>query len=208
MPVDAAEKALAAGLVQPDPTTCGSCALVVARMLNDPSYAAFIADGTDPPPGSSITGGARGRFARESLAMHTATSGNRDRAGHLQMPWPSRFGTRPWALAREMTHRAGRRGTTYVALPILPNGRVSAISRLAALSADGEATPLYVGSTWTPRHVVLVLPGETDDAGQDALRIYDPANGRRYPVTAKAFTDATLDVAGWKVPWVMVVPKD
>lgn len=205
MPSDAAERALASGLVQPDPTTCGSCTLVVARMLNDPSYAAFIADGTNPPPGSSITGGARERFARESLAMHEDTSSTRDRGGHLQMPWPSRFGTRPWALAREMTHQAGRRGTTYVAQPILPNGRSSAFDKLRNLAADGHATPLYVGSTWSPRHVVLVLPGE---AGEGEVRIYDPANGRRYPITEKDFAAAKLSVAGWKVPWVMVVPKD
>ncbi len=207
VPADAAERALASGLVQPDPTTCGSCTLVVSRLLNDPAYAAFLVDGTTGTTalsGASASGDVHDRFAQESLAMHRKTSGVRDGGGHLQIPWPSSLGTRPWALAREMGHGAGAPGTSYSALPILPNKRADAFRRLRGLAASGKASPLYVGNRWSPRHVVLVLPGETPDG---EVRIYDPASGRRYPITEKDFTSGGLSVAGWKVPWVMVVPR-
>src|SRR6187431_1576123 len=43
--------ALASGLVQPDQTTCGSCVLVMARMLDDPSYVGFLVNGVNPASG-------------------------------------------------------------------------------------------------------------------------------------------------------------
>lgn len=202
MPTDAFERALSSGLVQPDPTTCGSSVLVVSRMLHDPDYAEAMVEGTKPLTGGG--GSLEERFAQEALAMHRRTSGTKDAAGHLQLPWPSALGTRPWALAREMSHQSGERGTTYVARLILPNQRSSAFDRIAGLAAAGRALPLYVGNRWSPRHVVLVLPGSEGDG---RVRIYDPASGRRYPITADDFAKGELDVAGWKVPWVIVVPK-
>ena len=67
---DPGERALAAGLVQPDTTTCGSSVLVVARMLADPAYASFLADGTHALAGVPADGDVHDRFAREVLAMH------------------------------------------------------------------------------------------------------------------------------------------
>jgi hypothetical protein len=200
-----ADKAFAAGLVQPDPTTCGSSVLVVSRMLNDASYAAFLVDGTDPATGQEGPGTVQSRFAEQTLAMHRLTSGARDSGGGLQLPWPSALGTRPWAVAREMTHQAGRKGVRYAARPVLPTGsaRTAAFDRLASLAAEGLATPLYVGNAWSPRHVVLVLSTE---AGRDEVLIYDPARGRRYPITRDDFVGARLDVAGWSTPWVVVTP--
>ena len=195
-----ADRALASGLVQPDPTTCGSSVLVVARMLADPAYAAFVADGANALAGVSAEGDAQDRFAREALAMHRATSRMRGAGGLLQVPWPTALGTQPWALAAEM----GRTGTPYAVKPILPNQRASTFRSVAALAAAGRAVPLYVGNRWSPRHVVLVLP---DAAATDQqVRIYDPASGQRYPVSEADFVAARLDVAGWRVPWVVVVP--
>jgi hypothetical protein len=202
---DLAQVALDAGLVQPDPTTCGSSVLVVSRMLNDRSYAAFLVNGADPATGQTEPGTVRDRFAEQALAMHRLTSGLRDSGGGLQMPWPSALGTRPWALAREMTNQAGRKGTTYVARPVLPtaSSRGTAFDRLVALAAQGVAVPLYVGNRWSPRHVVLVLP---QDEGSDAVLLYDPASGRRYRIGRDAFVGAHLDVAGWSTPWLVVTP--
>jgi hypothetical protein len=61
---------------------------------------------------------------------------------------------------------------------------------------------LFVGNRWSPRHVVLVLPD--GDTKPGAVRIYDPASGRRYPIGSSDFAAARLDVAGWQVPWVTV----
>jgi hypothetical protein len=36
--------------------------------------------------------------------------------------------------------------------------------------------------------------------------IYDPASGRRYPISAGDFSAGRLDVAGWQVPWAAVTP--
>ncbi len=199
-PASPAERALASGLVQPDPTTCGSSVLVVTRMLADPAYAAFVADGADARAGVPAPGDAQDRFAREALATHGVTCRVRSATGRLQVPWPASLGTQPWALATEL----GRAGTPYAVRPILPNRRASAFGVIAALAAAGHAVPLYVGNRWSPRHVVLVLPGE---AGPERVRIYDPASGRRYPVSAADFTAGRLDVAGWRTPWVAVVPE-
>ena len=173
--------------------------LVVARILTDPSYAAFVADGSHALAGVSAAGGPQDRFAREALAMHRATSRARGAAGRLQVPWPTSLGTQPWALATEL----GRAGTPYAVRPILPARRASVFDEVAALAAAGHAVPLYVGNRWSPRHVVLVLPGV---AGPDEVRVYDPASGRRYPISAADFAAGHLDVAGWEIPWVAVVP--
>jgi hypothetical protein len=198
---DAFERALSSGLVQPDPTTCGSCVLVVSRLLHDPDYADALVEGTKPLEGG---GGLQERFAQEALAMHRVTSGTKDGAGRLQLPWPGALGTRPWALAREMTHKSGERGSRYVVRPVPPRRRLSAFDRIAALAAAGQAVPLYVGNRWCPRHVVLALPG---NEGEGRVRVYDPADGRRYPVAAEDFAAGRLDVAGWKVPWAAVMPR-
>lgn len=198
-----AEQALAAGLVQPDQTTCGSSVLVVARVLNDPTYAAALVDGAGTVPGQRAGGTLPDRWREQVLAMHRLTSGAVASGGRMQLPWPTALGTQPWSLAREMTAAAGEKGTTYAAKPILPGRRGSNFDRLRELAVGGHAVPLYVGNRWSPRHVVLVLPV---DPPPKAVMIYDPASGRRYPITAGDFTAGRLDVAGWRVPWLVVVP--
>lgn len=197
------ERALASGMVQPDPTTCGSCVLVVARMLNDASFAGFLVNGANPATGEQVAGTLQERFKQKSLAMHRVTSGFKDSDGGWQLPWPRPLGTPPWALAREMTNGAGEKGRSYRAQPILPSRRSRTFSSISSLSSAGHAIPLYVGNRWTPRHVVLVLPN--DDQQNDVL-IYDPASGRRYPIADSNFSAGTLQVAGWQVPWAVVVP--
>src|SRR3954451_19442864 len=98
---DVADQALASGLVQPDQTTCGSSVLVVAHMLSDPSYAAFMTNGPTPVAGSGSET-VQDRFRQAALAMHRLTSGIKTASGQFQLPWPSALGTQPWSLAREM----------------------------------------------------------------------------------------------------------
>jgi hypothetical protein len=176
----------------------------MARMLNDPAYAALLVDGSDEGTGEQVPGTLTQRFRDQVLATHRATNGVKDSGGRWQLPWPRALGTQPWALAREMTRAAGRRGKTYGVVPVRPSQRRAVFERLVSLSADGEAVPLYVGNRWSPRHVVLVLPSDIPRA--DSVQIYDPANGRRYPITAADFIAGRLVVAGWSLPWCVVVP--
>ena len=93
------DQALASGLVQPDPTTCGSCSLVVARMIDDRSYAEFLVNGVDAKTGERTPGTLLDRFRHEVLAMHKTTSAFKDTDGRWQLPWPKSLGTQPWAAA-------------------------------------------------------------------------------------------------------------
>jgi hypothetical protein len=198
--VNLADQALDSGLVQPDLTTCGSSVLVVAHMFSDPSYAAFVVNGSSRVAGGA-TGTVQSRFKQAALAMHRLTGGFRSPSGGFQLPWPSALGTQPWSLAREMAMLTGR---TYQVQAISPGQRSRTFSRVASLARKGVLVPLFVGSRWLPRHVVLALP--SDDLPSDQLMIYDPASGRRYPITAADFAAGRLDVAGWSVPWAAITP--
>jgi hypothetical protein len=198
-------QALASGLVQPDQTTCGSSVLVAARMLTDPEYAASLVNGPGAVMGPGPSGTAQSRFGQQVLAMHRLTSGFKDGSGGWQIPWPTSLGTQPWALAREMTLQAGERGTRYAVQPILPSRRSGTFHRLASLARAGHPVPLYVGNQWSPRHVVLVLPVRAPESSQ--VVIYDPARGSSYPIDEADFAAGTLDVAGWRIPWVAVLPS-
>jgi hypothetical protein len=180
------------GLVQPDRRTCGSASLVAARMLNDPDYARSFLDAGS---GSLV------RFRTEVMALHRRTNGLLDSRGRLQLPWPRALGTAPWSLVRQLSTTAGVHGTTYGARLVLPHQRARAFAAVRAAVGAGHATPLYVGNRWGPRHVVLAVAS----AG-DGVRIYDPASGRRYPISRRDYLEGTLDVAGWQVPWIVVLP--
>ena len=178
-----------ASWVQPDATTCGSAALVRARMEHRPEYAEQ----------------AGGRFAEEALAMHRLTNGLRDRAGRRQLPWPLRLGTAPWSAAREMSVAggSGRPGVRYQVALVRPWRRGRAFDGLARACRDGHRLPVYVGSRWCPRHVVLALATEPGDA----LAVYDPATGRSVTVDRGAWRRARLTFGGWRVPWFVILPR-
>jgi hypothetical protein len=93
----------------------------------------------------------------------------------LNRVWPRALGTTPWAVARALGGRVRWiRGRGW--------GEV-----LAALP---RPTPVYLGSRWLPRHVVLAL-----DVRDGVPLVYDPARGDLVPVTT----------CGWKVPWFVIV---
>jgi len=197
-----AAQALDSGLVQPDQTTCGSSVLVVVRMLRDPMYAAFMVNGSSTAAGGA-TGTVQDRFRQAALAMHRLTSGIRTTGGGFQLPWPSSLGTQPWALAREMSALTGR---SYGVQLTVGSQRSRMFRRISSLARGGTPVPLFVGSRWLPRHVVLALP--TTELPSDQVLIYDPASGRRYPIKAGDFAAGSLDVAGWQVPWAAITPGD
>jgi hypothetical protein len=169
-------------LRQPDQRSCGPSCLVVARMVLDPAYA----------------GDAGPRFAEEVLATHRRVTGSRPAAGALQLPWPRALGTPPWAVAHEM----GRISGVGYSWRLARWGRGTAYERVLAELSTGLPVPLYVGSTWLPRHVVLALEA---DAG--TVEVYDPARGRLVTVTQEAFTEPALGIGSWNVPWFTVTPR-
>ena len=149
-------------------------------MLLDPAYAATVTPDT---------------FRDEVLDLHRRVTRPLDARGALQLPWPRALGTPPWAVARQLSALDAER--TYVARLALRRPR--AFDRLASAGAPAV---LYVGSTWLPRHVVLVV-----EASEASLRVYEPSRGVVVGVSRDAFLEARLGLAGWAKPWFTVTPR-
>ena len=169
------------GLVQPDQRSCGAAVLVAAQILHDPSYAARASTPNV--------------FRTEVLAMHRRVTSMVDVSGRAQLPWPQALGTPPWAIARQLT---GTTGTGHDVRVVLDRG--GAFDRVAERES---LVPVYVGNRWLPRHVVLVA-----GVSGEALRVYDPAQGRIGRVTRDAFADARLGLSGWDRPWFTILPRE
>jgi len=176
----------AARLRQPDQQSCGAATLVMARTIMDPAYAETIAAGT---------GSIGQRWGAEVLATHRRTTGTRDARGANQLPWPMQLGTPPWAVANEL---AARTGLSWRARPVPPWARDTALAQVRS-AARTRPVPLYVGNTWLPRHVVLVLDAE--------LHTYEPSGGRVEQIDPDDFTRGSLDLGGWSRPWFTVLPR-
>ena len=103
-------------------------------------------------------------FEERVLAMHR----------RVNRFWPRALGTTPWAVAREL------------------DGRVRRFRRDEVIAALAHGpVPVYLGTRWLPRHVVLAL-----EMQNDGLRVYDPARG----------AVVLIGSSRWKVPWWSVVP--
>jgi hypothetical protein len=191
--------------VQPDQRSCGATALVVARMLGDPAYAAYVDGTSDLTHARTIAGDQRlrERFKAEALAMHRRITGLADVSGKPQIPWPRAFGTPPWAVARQLSGTPGADGTlTSYSWHVARTSLSGAYDRLLAAGDADRVSAIFIGSTWLPRHVVLVVDRTT--AG--TVHVFDPARGRLGELERSAFTDRHVDIAGWDVPWIVVTP--
>jgi hypothetical protein len=91
----------------------------------------------------------------------------------LNRVWPRALGTTPWAIGRRL------------------GGRVRRYRREQVLAALPRPVPVYLGSRWLPRHVVLAL-GERD--GEPL--VYDPAKG----------AVVAMSTSRWQHPWWAVLP--
>jgi hypothetical protein len=190
-------------LVQPDQRSCGATVLVVAKMLGDPAYEAFIDGTTDATRPLADTRGLQDRFRSEALAMHQRITGLADVSGKPQIPWPRTFGTPPWAVARQLSAtRAADGSRASYSWHVARTGLPAAYNQLLATAGSGRVSALYLGSTWIPRHVVLVV----DAAPLGSLHVYDPARGRLSQLDRTAFVASKVDIAGWDVPWFVVTP--
>lgn len=176
--------------VQSGQTHCGAAVLTLVAAAGDPVVAAWLVTGrlVGALPGSLTEATAAAattpaeRFAAAQDAMLRTTS----RHGLGPLPWPSRFGTAPWAAARH----ARFPGVRYTHRPV-DDGDADAMARvtawIAASAGRGVPVPLYTGgdlghglATAVPRHVVLAVPAP--DLPADSLAIYEPAGGRVHVV--------------------------
>jgi hypothetical protein len=168
-------------LVQPNRVSCGATVLVVARALLDREYGERVGASPWVPA----------RFREEVLTTHRdVTAAVQD--GRLQVPWPRALGTPPWALTRELGGRDVRWIRTTTA---------AGYDAVGAAARAGEPVPVYLGSRWLPRHVVLAV-GEAEGR----LRCFDPAQGRLVAVGREDFTGHRISVAGWDHPWWALLP--
>jgi hypothetical protein len=191
--------------VQPDQRSCGATALVVARILGDPEYAAYVDGTTDLAHARTVAGDLRlkERFRAEALTMHRRITGISDVSGRAQIPWPRAFGTPPWAVARQLSATPSADGTpaTYSS-HVARIGLSGAFNRLLAAGDAGRVSSIFVGSTWLPRHVVLVV----DRTAAGTVHVFDPARGRVSELDRAAFTGRKIGIAGWDVAWFVVTP--
>ena len=189
---------------QPDQRSCGAASLVVARILGDPAYDLYVAGGSLDNP-RTVAGAkvVQERFRAETLTMHQRITGLADVSGKPQVPWPRTFGTPPWAVARQLsgTRAADGSRATY-SWHVARTSLTQAYSRLLDAGRAGRVSAIFIGSTWIPRHVVLVAG--INPAG--ALQVYDPARGRLSELDRLAFTGGDIDIAGWDVAWFVVTP--
>lgn len=186
--------------VQQSSTTCGSACLTVARMLANPPFADWIRSGDPGPP--SVP--ALARFAAYEQVVASRTNGLVGAGDRLQLPWPRALGTPPWGALHELEWGASDPAADYELVWV----RLRARRALAAVHdqlrhrvGPGRPALLYVGDRWLPRHVVLVLP----PTGEAELDVYEPFAGRVVGLDRGAFTARRLGLAGWDVPWALVL---
>jgi hypothetical protein len=192
-----------AQFVQPDARSCGAASMVVARFLGDPAYRTLLEGGSLTSP-RTVAGDAalRERFNTETLAMHARITGLADTSGKPQIPWPRKFGTPPWAVARQLSATPGADGTTTsYSWHVARTSLSTAYERLLDSTQADRVAAIFIGSTWIPRHVVLVV-----GATGATLTVYDPARGRVSSLDRVAFTGSHIDIAGWDVGWMVVTP--
>src|SRR3954468_488458 len=137
MTADWPERVFRERLVQPDRLSCGATVLVVARTLLDREYGERI----------GVSPWVPARFRAEGLAPHRDATAP-VRKGRLQAPWPRPLGTPPWAIAREL----GGRDVRWIRTSTDAGYR-----EVAAAVRERLPVPVYVGSRWLPRHVMLAV---------------------------------------------------
>ena len=185
--------------VQPDQRSCGATAMVVARILGDPAYAQYV-EGTGGLQNARTVAGARAleeRFRTEALAMHARITGLSDVSGRPQIPWPRKYGTPPWAVARQLSATPAADGTTTpYSWHLARTDLAQAYSRLA------RRVPGRAGLRDLHRQHLDPAPrrarrGRRPPRG--TLHVYDPARGRLPELDRFAFLGNRIDIAGWDV---------
>ena len=126
--------------------------------------------------------------------MHRRITGLADTSGRPQVPWPRKFGTPPWAVARQLSATPAADGSTtayawHVARTSLP----SAYERLLDSTAAGRVAAIFIGSTWLPRPGCG--PRRRGAVGSLCRSTTPPVDGSA-PLTASRSLDSHIDIAG------------
>jgi hypothetical protein len=176
-------------------------------MLVSPSFGQWIVDGIDPKGGPADPRSEAQRFAEHEREVMNRTNGIRAAGGKLNVPWPRALGTPPWGAEKELEFGAARPGAAY-AMRLVRLGSSDALRDvhrdLVRLVREDLPALLYIGNAWAPRHVTLVLQGDSTSGGLD---VYDPATGSVTELAPERFARRTLGIAGWNVPWITVQPR-
>ena len=162
-------------LRQPDAVSCGAASVVAARAL--------LTRWRPDDPEHAI---------RAEHRRLTSTRSHRDR---FQVPWPRRLGTPPWAVANALTALTGERVATVNARPRAGLGYDVLVEQ-----ARSRPVGVYVGNRWLPRHVVLAIHVD----GDDAVRLFDPSRGALVSVARGRWLEHRIGVAGWSHLWFVV----
>lgn len=192
--------------VQRDQTTCGSACLVVLAALGDPALERWIAAGTRPDgPRPEIPDDRQTRALAEDGLTLDSPERRFDAAQRVvkqatshralgPLSWPDRFGTPPWAAAREARFPGVRyRWTT---LDDRAERGAQVLAAVHSATRAGIPVLLYTGGDLgrglayaVPRHVVLALPQDgtdgrqgVDDSGAPVLTLYEPSRGLDHQV--------------------------
>jgi hypothetical protein len=163
---------------QLDNTTCGSTAIMVARLMTDPIYAYQFTEGipTDPQL-------VEDRLRTEQLRIHDTTN----------VLWPKPWGTTPWGLSHELSQHANELGTGYDwHLVDDTDARSAEPAMRDAVTAvdDGHPVPVLIGNE-VPQHYLLLI-GHSGDQ----LTFYDPTDASVTQVPASDFLDGHMGGVG------------
>ena len=194
--------------VQPDQRSCGAAAMVVARFLGDPAYRTLLEGGRPDQPAHAgrRLGAARAvqdRDARDAPAHHRARRRERQAADPVApQVRHTALGGRPPAL-RAPSGR--RRHARDVLLARGAHDLPGAYQRLLDAPRAGRVSALYVGTTWVPRHVALVV-GAT---APGTLKCTTPlvAGSTSSTVSPSSAATSTSPAGTWRGSWSRPTPE-
>ena len=180
-------------LPQPDRHTCASSAMVVLRMLRDPTRAEEVL-GTPEPEVA---------FARAATGVLHRTNDWLDARRRPQLPWPLRWDSRPAGVLRLLNSPEGygARGRRYRNRVVDPTDPGPMYEAIRAEVESGEPVLLFIGDRRWFKHTVLVVR-----ATAEQLTVYEPTRGRLVPTGRPGFIAGEIDSLGWRTAWLALLP--
>ncbi len=139
--------------------------------------------------------------ADDVLDEHRLLTSSRSPRDRFQVPWPRAFGTPPWAVANALRALTGKHIATVFARP-----RPAIAYEVIREQLRDRPVPVYIGSAWLPRHVVLAVRpvDDPDFPSHEGIEVFDPARGRLVEVRRQRWVENDLDIAGWSHVWFVI----
>lgn len=188
-------------LRQSSPVTAGPAAMIMLRVLVDPTYSYWLTTGTHIEPGFEPDQlPFEQRFRAQQASVHDAISRSASRA-----PLSRLLGASPASSARFLNRFTRLTGARFGWLPVDGGDPAQVREALAAVGVGldmGVPVPLYVGGH-ADRTVVLAF-GRTPGA----LRLYDPAGGEVLDIVADDIVAGRPVAGGWDRLEGLLAPQD